>query len=72
VKVPFSKLKKRCREKFRRAKWLYESGEIEKYDCAFYRKAKERRIPPTKLGKAKPTGFDTKWAVEKIALLQRH
>jgi DNA (cytosine-5)-methyltransferase 1 len=55
VKVPFSNLKKRCKEKFRRAKWFYESGEIEKYDGAFYRKAKERRIPPTKLGKAKPT-----------------
>jgi DNA (cytosine-5)-methyltransferase 1 len=55
VKVPFSNLKKRCKEKFRRANWFYESGEIEKYDCALYRKEEGRRIPPTKLGKAKPT-----------------
>eukprot|EP00980_Cylindrotheca_fusiformis_P008972 scaffold1912_cov135-Cylindrotheca_fusiformis.AAC.19 len=55
VRIPFSKLKKRYRKKFTKAEWHYAPGDNPKYDFAFFKRAKERRVPPSKPGKGKPT-----------------
>eukprot|EP00980_Cylindrotheca_fusiformis_P004896 scaffold1041_cov121-Cylindrotheca_fusiformis.AAC.1 len=55
VKIPFSKLKTEYSESFPKAEWHYAPGEIAKYDFAFFKRAKERRVPPAKPGKGKPT-----------------
>lgn len=55
TRAPFSQLKKRCKpETITRSKWLYAIGKVPKHDFAFYREEKERKVPPSLPGKAKP------------------